>query len=79
MLRPMSLRRARIGVSAALLMLGGCAVVPVVGVLGAGESAHRVGEERGWIERGISPVEAICTDLGIERCASFDVDVPGVR
>lgn len=60
-------------------MLGGCVVVPVVGVLAAGEGAHRVGEERGWIQRGNSPIEAICTDLGIEQCSSFDVDVPGAR
>lgn len=79
MLRSMSQRRVRVGASAVLIMLGSCAVIPVDGVLGAGENAHRVGEERGWIERSTSPVEAICTDLGIERCASFDVVVPGVR
>ena len=63
----------------AFLVLGGCVVVPVVGVLGAGETAHRVGEERGWIEPAKSPIESICTETGLDGCAAFDVDVPGVR
>ena len=70
---------ARISALTAILMLGGCAVVPVVGVLTVGEGAHRVGEEQGWIDPSNSPVEAICTDLSIDQCSAFDVAVPGVR
>ena len=70
---------AKIWALGAMLILGGCAVLPVVGVLGVGEGAHRVGEEQGWVEPSNSPVEAICTDLSIEGCSAFDVDVPGVR